>query len=37
MMENYTGEGFDKICPECYNVCEECDCENPAWMENYTA
>ena len=26
-------EGYDTICPECQAVCELCDCENPAWME----
>ncbi len=25
-------EGYDEICPECHFVCEECDCEDPAWL-----
>jgi hypothetical protein len=24
---------YDRICEECYYVCEECDCDAPPWME----
>jgi hypothetical protein len=24
---------YDQICEECQMVCEECECDDPLWME----
>jgi hypothetical protein len=26
-------DDIDTICPVCHYVTDECDCEDPAWME----